>query len=101
MVNRAQALVVLAAVALAVVLAGVGLYADGRPAPCTEVVSPAPANTAAGRIQRAQGFDTAYCADFATSALTEQAARWWWYGAGAVLVLGLAALPLAARRGSA
>jgi hypothetical protein len=92
-------MVVLVAVALAVVLAGVGLYADGRPAPCTAVVSTGGGGAASERIRRRLGIEPgSYCTSYARSPLTEQAARWWWSGAAAVLVLGLATVPLARRR---
>jgi hypothetical protein len=124
-VSRARALVVLVAVALAVVLAGVGLYADGQPAEPVKVrdqlvgerqpgdpgYRPVPAicDEPGRRLTAEQEFacyarpaanriyEPVYD-DAPLAVLRSGAAPWWWFGAGAVLVLGAAALPLVGRR---
>ncbi len=121
--RRAQAVVVLVAVALAVVLAGAGLYANGQPSGPTlshttysaeerRIVDagwgarPGEVLTAQERRARTDewrrvtesGGSVRVYDDAPLAVLRSGAAPWWWFGAGAVLVLGAAALPLARRR---
>jgi hypothetical protein len=96
--SRTQALVVLVAVALAVVLAGVGLYANAQPGPYVQ--EPVAGSKLSGDEFLAFCGDEVPCSDddHTPGALRPAAARWWWIGAGAVLILGAVAVPLTRRR---
>jgi hypothetical protein len=122
--SRAQAVVVLVAVALAVVLAGVGLYAHGQPdgrvavpgesvvvgedkpgdphyRPLGEDCTPEPDGSLFWDVRCSPDRNLIYGPVYDDAPLTilrSGAAPWWWFGAVAVLVLGAGALPLAARR---
>jgi hypothetical protein len=106
-------------VILAASLAGVGLYANAQGDPISiealpgdEFLAPVTCGPALGRGLRVCAPSDPY--EFCSNPLGEPeddarcpavplragAAPWWWAGAGAVLVLGLAALPLAGRRRS-
>lgn len=84
--NRRQKVVLVVGIILAIAFAGVGLASSSRAPDCArEEQSSVPAPRTGTVIGGRTSFTV--CVEDAVHPLNENASRWWYFGAGSVLVL--------------